>query len=112
VKKEDGDNEAVVREAEKEAMDNMRRKIKNLVRVSYNNGIDELILGAWGCGHHKLDPVGIALLFREALFEGDTANRIRKVTFAIKDPERGPSHFEAFEQVFIRRVTSSTELSL
>merc|ERR1711920_1197640 len=53
------DKEAMATEAAKEAMeamdkatteamDDMRLKIKNLLRMSHYHRIDELILGAWG----------------------------------------------------------------
>jgi uncharacterized protein (TIGR02452 family) len=57
-----------------------------------------LILGAWGCGVFRNDPLLVAKLFRDALL-GDFAGFFQTVTFAIYDPARGQPVLVAFNSI-------------
>ncbi|MCR5203133.1 MAG: TIGR02452 family protein [Lachnospiraceae bacterium] len=61
----------------------MRKRIRNVMRVSAMNGYDRLILGAWGCGAYGHDAFDIASYFREVLFDEDYKKYFKEIIFAI-----------------------------
>ena len=69
--------------------DLLARRIRRLLAVARAYGFDALVLGAWGCGAFRNDPVRIARDFHEAL-EGEFDGAFQHVTFAITDwsPDR------------------------
>jgi uncharacterized protein (TIGR02452 family) len=73
---EDGERYAVPEDA-----DLMRDKIRQLFVIAYEQGVDTLILSAWGCGAFYCPPQHTAELFREVLTEFD--GLIPHVVFAV-----------------------------
>jgi uncharacterized protein (TIGR02452 family) len=69
--------------------DLLARRIRRVLAVARAYGFDALVLGAWGCGAFRNDPVRVARDFQEAL-EGEFDGAFRHVTFAITDwsPDR------------------------
>ncbi len=61
-------------------------RILNIFRVAYDNGVDTLILGAFGCGAFKNSPSVVAAAFRQVIdnLESYTGTGVNKVVFAIK----------------------------
>jgi len=59
----------------------MRQKIRHLFAIAYEQGVDTLVLSAWGCGAYGGPPQHTAELFREALTEFDGI--IPHVVFAV-----------------------------
>ena len=45
--------------------DDIYNKIKNIFEVATDNGVEVLILGAFGCGAFKNDPYIVAKAFKE-----------------------------------------------
>ncbi len=69
--------------------DLLARRIRRVLAVARAYGFDALVLGAWGGGAFRNDPVRIARDFHEAL-EGEFDGAFQHVTFAITDwsPDR------------------------
>lgn len=76
----------------------MRNRITMMFNVALVNGIEILILGAWGCGVFQNDPAIIAELFAEQL-KGKYKNAFKKVVFAILD-RPGNSTMVQFNKAF------------
>lgn len=78
----------------------MRKRIRNIMRISAMNGYDRLILGAWGCGAYGHDAMNIATYFREILIDEDYKKFFKEIVFAIyaKD-EKKDYNFQTFSKV-------------
>ena len=59
----------------------MKTKIRNLLFIAADNGVDTLILSAWGCGAFGCPPTHTAEIFKEVIEEFD--GLIPNITFAI-----------------------------
>lgn len=75
------------------------RRIKNILEVAVANGVDALVLGAFGCGAFNNPPLLVANCFRQLLLEEGYANCFQRVIFAIKKARGANINFEAFKQV-------------
>jgi uncharacterized protein (TIGR02452 family) len=75
----------------------LRRRALRVLTVAAAHGHRKLVLGAWGCGVFRNDPVVVAGAFAYALGQVD---RFDRVTFAILDRLRGTPTRSAFERVF------------
>ena len=65
----------------------MAGRVEKLLAFAAAEGIEHLLLGAWGCGVFRNDPRMIARLFYEALFGADRwAWKFERVVFAVYDP--------------------------
>lgn len=67
-------------------------RVKLVVDIADENNVKTLILGAFGCGVFKQDPVEVATLFKKAL----RGSSFEKVVFAIP---RG-ANYNAFKEIF------------
>ena len=78
----------------------MRKRIRNIMRISAMNGYDRLVLGAWGCGAYGHDAMNIATYFREILIDEDYKKFFKEIVFAIyaKD-EKKDYNFQTFSKV-------------
>jgi len=61
----------------------MRERVERVLDVAAAAGCTHLVLGAWGCGAFRNDPVEVARLFEEALEA--RAGAFEEVVFAISD---------------------------
>jgi len=78
-------------------VDLVKDKIKLILNIAANHNHHDLILGAWGCGVFRNDPITIATVFKNFLnneFQGCFEN----VVFAI--PGKQSKNYKAFESVF------------
>ncbi len=82
-----------------EIEDVMRGRISNLLRVVLENGNENLILGAWGCGVFRNSPQMIASLFKEAFTE-EFKNCFKQVVFAIPGRGKSSENLEVFGKQF------------
>jgi len=57
------------------------RKMRRIFEVAISNGIQHLVLGAWGCGVYANPPEHIAQLFQQVI--GEYQGLIKSVYFAI-----------------------------
>lgn len=75
------------------------RKIQSIITIAIKHGIENLILGAWGCGVFKNDPNFIAQTFYDNLICNDRYKHFDNVVFAlINDKNSTSNNVEAFKK--------------
>ncbi len=77
----------------------MKNKIRNLFILAAHEGVETLILSAWGCGAFGGPPHHTAELFKEVLMEADGI--IPKVVFAITE-----FNYPIFAQILSSLITA------
>ncbi len=82
-----------------EVLPAMARRIRKVLGIGLAKGHDTIILGAWGCGVFRNDPVQIARLFKQALLQ-EFAGAYAHVTFAVCDSSPARRHIAPFEAEF------------
>jgi uncharacterized protein (TIGR02452 family) len=65
-----------------------KRKIRSILRAALINRNDSIVLGAFGCGAFRNDPVEVTKLFKEVLQEEEFAVAFKNIYFAIKEGRR------------------------
>lgn len=76
----------------------MKERIKTVLRVAVLEGKKNLVLGALGCGIFRNPPLGVAQLFKEVLTDSEFLGAFQGVWFAIMD-RAGSRNFQIFSQV-------------
>jgi uncharacterized protein (TIGR02452 family) len=76
----------------------MRQRLRLVLAVAARQGIEALVLGAWGCGVFANDPAHVASLFAEALADAAISGRFRRLDFAIFDPRPPYAVLREFEK--------------
>ena len=76
----------------------LRSRIKYVLSIAADKRVDTLILGAYGCGVFKQNPVEVATYFKEFLKEYD--GLFKTVIFAI--PNATGENYKAFERVLLQ----------
>lgn len=61
----------------------MERRIRRIIFLAIDKGVDVLILGAFGCGLLKNDPSIISQIFKKILFNDGLKNFFKVVVFSI-----------------------------
>lgn len=79
--------------------DALERRIAMVLAVARAHGHRELVLGAWGCGVFRNDPVQVAELFDSALRSPLFAGAFERVVFAVYDRPNGANR-AAFDARF------------
>lgn len=67
--------------------EDIRNRVRNILRVASIKGHDALVLGAIGCGAFANDPRNVARVFGEELRSNEFRGRFKKIGFAIIYPE-------------------------
>lgn len=79
----------------------LRRRAELVLTVARAHGIERLVLGAWGCGVFRNDPLLVANVFAGLLKEtGGFGSVFNTVVFAIFDRTEEQRTFLAFQNVF------------
>ena len=78
--------------------DEMRERIKTVVRVAVLEGKRNLVLSAFGCGAFRNPPMGVAQLFREVLTDPEFQGRFQGIWFSILD-RSGSENYQIFQHV-------------
>ena len=73
------------------------KRAKRIMRVAASNGVEVLILGAFGCGAFENDPWAVAKAYRAALPE--YRHYFRRIEFAIYCRRYETKNFDAFKQI-------------
>lgn len=76
-----------------------RSRMEMVLALAKLEGVECLILGAWGCGVFRNEPEEVAQLFKEALntkFKG----AFKKIVFAVYDTSEKKAVFNAFNNIF------------
>ncbi len=81
-------------------------RIRNILETAIENGVEVLILGAFGCGAFKNPPEVVARAFRRVLEETRYRNAFKRIIFAIKRsldgaPYTACPNIAAFQMVFL-----------
>ena len=75
------------------------KKIASIITIAIKHGVENLILGAWGCGVFKNDPNFIAQTFYQNLKINDRYKHFDNVIFAlINDKNSTANNVEAFKK--------------
>ena len=74
-------------------------RIRNIFEAALDNGVEVLILGAFGCGAFKNPPGLVAEAFHEVIDENHYSNYFRKIVFAIKSTVNDGNYY-AFDEEF------------
>ncbi|CAF1472023.1 unnamed protein product [Adineta steineri] len=88
-------NAGVINNA-KESGNIMTERVKHVLNVFKTNKHDSLVLGAYGCGVFKNDPLDVALIFRQHLESKEFQHSFKRIIFAILNEEM----YQIFKQVF------------
>ena len=75
-------------------------RIRNILEVAMANDVDNLVLGAFGCGAFNNPPQLVAEVFHKLLIGNGYAAYFEKVVFAIKKTRDVCPNYEAFQAVF------------
>jgi len=91
---------AGVAQDEQAAQTEMNERVRRVLSVFAVNQHDTLVLGAFGCGVFRNDPVYVAATFRKHLQSEQFQNSFKRIIFAILDPDM----CDTFEKVFSRTI--------
>ena len=84
---------------EHEYLDAFAARIKYIFAVAAIFGYNDLVLGAWGCGAYRNDPVTVAGMFNKAINLPEYRDRFRQIIFAIPtDNEKSRANYEIFAE--------------
>ena len=74
----------------------LKERIEFVLKIAQDNGVDNLILGAYGCGVFGQDPLEVAKIFKE--FLSGKYKCFNKVIFAI--PNKLEVNYRCFKRIF------------
>ena len=74
----------------------LKERIEFVLKIAQDNGVDNLILGAYGCGVFGQDPLEVAKIFKE--FLSGKYKCFNKVIFAI--PNKLEMNYRCFQKIF------------
>ena len=77
-----------------------------MYQIAEENGVENLVAGAWGCGVFMQDPYTVATLLIGAARNYNIPN----IYFAI--PDRNSQNFRAYKQLIIARKDLNSQLML
>jgi uncharacterized protein (TIGR02452 family) len=77
----------------------MKKKIRILLNSAILEGIEIIILGAWGCGAFNNPPELVAECFKEEIIENYNT-QFKKIIFAILDNKKHESNCMIFKKIF------------
>lgn len=79
----------------------MLKRLDKIFALFYTNGVDTLILGAWGCGVFRNKPEDVARYFSHFIGKnGKYSKCFNTIVFAVYDTSRKLENIAAFEKVF------------
>ena len=70
-----------------------------MLDIARYHGVDSLVLGAWGAGVFRNDPVMVADIFKQLLAR-DFAGIVRRVVFAVIGTRESSANHRAFAEAF------------
>lgn len=75
-------------------------RIKNILEAARDNGVDVIILGAFGCGAFKNPPLVVAQAFEQTILEENYRSAFKQIVFAIKPTGERCPNFQTFHAQF------------
>ena len=76
----------------------MVNRAEYILKVAVNEGVQNIVLGAWGCGVFGNKPLDVANYFKYLLFEKGYIKCFKNVSFAVYD--RIGTNYNTFLKVF------------
>lgn len=76
-----------------------KRRAEMVLAIAAANGVQHLVLGAWGCGVFRNDPAMVASIFKDLLNGERFRGVFLQVIFAVFDTSETRSTFEAFRKI-------------
>ncbi|MBN2007420.1 MAG: TIGR02452 family protein [Anaerolineae bacterium] len=81
--------------------DTLRERASKILALAAHHACDALVLGAWGCGVFRNDPVLVAEIFAQYLGPGGSFwGRFRRVLFSVLDISEDQAIYYAFRRRF------------
>lgn len=81
-----------------EILECMLNRAECILKVAVENHVDNIILGAWGCGVFGNDPYDVSKIFKYLLFEKEYIHCFKNVSFAVYDLHG--EKIQAFSDIF------------
>ncbi|KIK58646.1 hypothetical protein GYMLUDRAFT_74893 [Collybiopsis luxurians FD-317 M1] len=78
-----------------EDRDNVREKVRLILRIAAGKNQRYLVLGALGCGAYRCPPEAVARLMKEVILEPEFNGWFRRIVFAVYSP---PGNFQTFSR--------------
>ncbi len=82
--------------------DLFRRRSEYVLALAASQGYRQLVLGAWGCGVFRNDPVVVARSFAAHLRHGNWSDRFDRVIFSVLDTSPSRATIAPFQAAFRR----------
>jgi uncharacterized protein (TIGR02452 family) len=82
-----------------ELEDTLRRRGRFVLVIARHHAVDTLVLGAWGAGVFRNDPVMVARIFKQ-LLAGEFAGVFERVVFAVIGTRENSANHRAFAEAF------------
>ncbi|MGG4130101.1 TIGR02452 family protein [Paenibacillus illinoisensis] len=76
----------------------MKERIRYILDVAAMNGHRTLVLGAYGCGVFRNDPVDVARYFHDVLVQENFRQSFEQIVFAVLDRSAGQRTIKAFQE--------------
>ncbi|MCG7384481.1 TIGR02452 family protein [Paenibacillus sp. ACRRY] len=76
----------------------MKERIRYILDVATMNGHSTLVLGAYGCGVFRNDPVDVARYFHDVLVQENFRQSFEQIVFAVLDRSTGQRILKAFQE--------------
>jgi hypothetical protein len=76
----------------------MTERIKRLLRVFQKHNHDTLVLGAFGCGVFKNNPLNVARTFQQQLQSSEFIGCFRRIVFAVLDAQMCSVFIKVFNE--------------
>lgn len=77
----------------------MKNKIRLMLSLAYHNGVNTIILGAWGCGVFKNDPTDVANMFYDVLVNEEKKYMFENIIFGVIDDRNSVgNNFDIFHK--------------
>ena len=93
-------NVSALKNPEKEKVkEEMKKRIQNVFELALRNGIEVLILGAFGCGVFKNEPKEVAIIFKEVMSEERYKNKFDQIIFSIYGDKIMVNQFKTVEKI-------------
>lgn len=77
-----------------------KQKIRLMLSLALQNEVENMVLGAWGCGVFKNDPTEMATMFKEVIAEKPFNKQFRNISFAvINDRNSVSNNYSIFKNI-------------
>ncbi|MBE7681250.1 MULTISPECIES: TIGR02452 family protein [Paenibacillus] len=76
----------------------MKERIRYILDVAAMNGHRTLVLGAYGCGVFRNDPMDVARYFHDVLVQENFRQSFERIVFAVLDRSAGQRIIKAFQE--------------